>query len=321
MKSLWLSKWLSVAATSDEVCRLYFVTSGYETRSRYWCEKVFASISPSPANLYHVFGFKEFDNEPSRLENDNFYRGQGLSIQTISSTDNEAFVHVVQDCVNEILLDNPTKQLEIHIDYSSMPRAWYCRLIPLLSPALREGDAIFYWYSSPQYAKAPFPTAGVSDFKVFSGRPTLGSGYRSHLFGLGFDRIRSHAIWSVIDPSNLICYYADPSTNPDYVARVKKDNRDVLNAAQQHFTVPLFDFVYSYSKIMSAALGLRRYGDVILVPDGPKPLILASSLIPDTAGETGIVCFHVGGRRGSNYVPADVNAIGDPFGFSCSISA
>src|SRR5262249_4156759 len=135
-------------------------------------------------------------------------------------------------------------------------------------------------YTPGKYQETSYPTAGTSDFRIFSGRPTLSAPSRTHFFGLGFDRIRSQAIWSVLDPHNLVCFYADPAAEPAYVARVKRDNREALNAAAYTFKVPMDDFVIAYSKLMATVQQFRSMGDVIIVPDGPKPLVLASSIVP-----------------------------------------
>ena len=102
---------------------------------------------------------------------------------------------------------------------------------------------------------------------------------------------------------------------PDYVARVKSDNEDILLAANYKFSVPIHDFVYTYSKIVAIVKQFNSMGDVILVPDGPKPLILAASLIPIYQKEAGLVCFHVTRRKDKQYKPVDVKAIGEPCGF------
>jgi hypothetical protein len=57
-------------------------------------------------------------------------------------------------------------------------------------------------------------------------------------------------------------------------------------------------------------------GDVILVPDGPKPLVLAASLVPEFLCKPGIVSFHVRRRKTEHLSTVDVSAAGDIYGFS-----
>jgi hypothetical protein len=113
------------------------------------------------------------------------------------------------------------------------------------------------------------------------------------------------------------CFYAEPAAEPSYVARVERDNREALNAAAYTFKVPIDDFVMTYSKLVSTVHQFRSEGDVVIVPDGPKPLVLASSIVPMVMDDpSGVVCFHVAKRQTDSFIPVDVAANGDPVGFS-----
>ena len=120
-----------------------------------------------------------------------------------------------------------------------------------------------------------------------------------------------------MDPHRLVCFYADPAAEPSYVARVERDNREALNAAAYTFKVPVDDFATTYSKLVSTVHQFRSEGDVVIVPDGPKPLVLASSIVPMVMDDpSGVVCFHVAKRQTDSFIPVDVAANGDPVGFS-----
>jgi len=136
--------------------------------------------------------------------------------------------------------------------------------------------------------------------------------------GLGLDRIRSQAIWSVLDPQFLVCFYGKPTGGHDYSGQMAKTHADILREAAYHTPLPFDDFTFSFSKICALALDFHSQGDVIVVSDGPKPLSLASSLAPLFLQETGIVCFHVGRRRTSEFTPIDVRPTGAIYGFRFS---
>ena len=87
-----------------------------------------------------------------------------------------------------------------------------------------------------------------------------------------------------------------------------EDNKDILRSSYYKFTVPLNDFVYAYSKIADVARELRRLGDVIIVPEGPKPQILASSIVPRALGLDGITCFHVTRPRNQQTTVIEIDA-------------
>ena len=59
-------------------------------------------------------------------------------------------------------------------------------------------------------------------------------------------------------------------------------------------------------------------GDVVLVPDGAKPLVLAMSLIPEYTGFRGVFCWHIGHVKPDGYVPNDVEATGEIVAFRLS---
>jgi hypothetical protein len=57
------------------------------------------------------------------------------------------------------------------------------------------------------------------------------------------------------------------------------------------------------------------YGDVALVPDGPKPMVAAMSLVPFYLEDKGVYCWHVGHVKPDDYEPVDIDFSGQFFGF------
>lgn len=133
---------------------------------------------------------------------------------------------------------------------------------------------------------------------------------------MGFDRIRASAIFRVLDPQNLVCFYGEPGVRHEYVERVRSDNRDLLAAARYEFSVPVNNFPVAFSRIADIARDFSRLGDVVLVPDGPKPLVLASSLVPQFFEKRGIVSLHVRRRKDQLSPSLDIRASGSIYGFS-----
>lgn len=311
------NKWRDQSA-SGEMNRLMIGVSGYESRSSDWMRHTLTVLPPSEKDVYFILGFSDYRQALNRPQNDEFYRENGLSVLVPQDEGKDA-LNAVKEVVSARITESGEKPLEVHVDYSSMPRSWYCKLPFVLSEIVRSRDKLFFWYTPGKYPKTEYPTAGVADFKVFSGTPSLNPGIRTHLLGLGFDRIRSHAIWSVLDPTNLVCFFASPGTHADYVKRVERDNKDILAAANHVFSVDMRDFAYAYSRIAGVVREFHGMGDVILVPDGPKPLILAASLVPEVLRHSGIVCFHVSRRTNQQSEPVNVDPIGPAYGFSFSV--
>lgn len=322
LRSVCYSDWLA-SASNNPCIRHCFTTSGYEGRAISWTERTLEQPLSRDHLCFHTVGFDDFRDSLSRRSNDAFYARAEIAVHQCGSSRENDFLVDFEQQLSAIYVEDEPAALEIHVDYSCMPRRWYCALPELISRYLRPVDKAFFWYTPGRYSETTYPTAGTSDFKVFSGRPTLSAQSRTHLFGLGFDRVRSQAIWSVLDPHSLVCFYADPAADPAYVSRVKRDNREALNAAAYTFTVPFDDFVLTYSKLVSVVSQFRSSGDVVIVPDGPKPLVLASSLVPLVIDDpSGVVCFHVAKRQMDDFTPVDVAALGDAVGFSfCGIGA
>ena len=309
-------RWLDhVSPTDTRIKRLIVVASGYERRASYWSQKVLGILKPSRTNQWCVIGFTDHKEDLSRVENDAFYRSTGLDIQEFPSHDDTGVVSHVQNSVSRLIEQFPHSELEVHVDYSSLPRTWYRSIYNEIEKTLVTRALLYFWYSSGIYDGLEYPTAGVSDVEIFSGRASLRSKDRTHIFGLGFDRIRSSAIFRVLDPQRLVCFYADPGIRPDYVERVINDNRDIIAAAELVFTAPINDFALAFGRIAGIAREFASLGDVILVPDGPKPLVLASSLVPDFLAQNGLVSLHVRRRKIGEAGTVDVMPAGEIYGF------
>lgn len=314
-------KHLKTATFSEEIRKndstnILISVSGYEQRSRFLLESWVEKSKNHPVLI--VLGFNENKSALSREANDAFYKSLGCPPHLCSIND----INALRDHLGLVIKahsKDQSKPIHVHVDYSCMPRSWYCDLVKFLENLLRDGDEVSFWYSEGLYPESDYPTAGVSDFTIYSGRSRLNTRFRVHFFGLGFDRVRASAIYSVIDPQYLVCYYADPGVKKEYVMKVRQDNEQILKDAQLIANVPVNDFVAAFSRLCALCNEFLDVADVIFVPDGPKPLVLASSLIPDYLGKPGVLCFHVA-RRKSSGEPVEVKPIGDISGFSFKIA-
>jgi hypothetical protein len=299
----------------ESCARVAVCASGYESRSSHWFRRSQARLDLGPTNTL-VLGFGDFANALSRPENDEAYLSAGCRLTPVDSEDREGFEVGVDKLLSSARERVQDGRMEVHVDYSCMPRSWYCRVPSILRRHLRPGDLGCMWYSAGRYPADGYPSAGVEDFHVFSGRASLRAMRRTHFMGIGFDWTRSSAIRSVVDPQRIVCFFADSrgSTKSNY-ARAMRDNAALLKSAELQVGLPLNDFTVSLGGLVELARQFRRWGDVVLVPDGPKPLILASSLTPLLLGDQeGVVCLHVGRRR-QGFEPIDVHARGPVWGF------
>jgi hypothetical protein len=319
LKQQPIDEWITlIAAEEKHKRRLVVCVSGYESRSSYWAGRVLPVLKQQSGCLFRVFGFGDRKCDGSRQANDQFYAESGFTMTEFSSDEDIAIEEALISDIVAMQGSSPRSSIEVHVDYSSMPRRWYCSLFRAAHSKLRKHDSLFMWYSGGSYDGEEFPSAGVSDISLFCGQPTITPRARTHIFGLGFDRIRASAIFRVLDPESLVCFYGEPGVKHEYVRRVQADNRDLLAAARYEFSVPVNDFPVAFSKIADITREFARFGDVILVPDGPKPLVLASSLVPQFFQRRGIVSLHVRRRKEQQSPGLDVHASGCIYGFSVS---
>lgn len=229
----------------------------------------------------------------------------------------EEHQRVVEEVEKFVMLQECEEDITLHIDYSSMPRSWYCRFPQIVSSQLKNGERACLWYSIGEYkpAKEGFPSTGVRDIRVFSGRASLrAENKRTHLLGLGFDHIRMQGIMSVLDPSYFGVCYAYPVLRPDIKEKVRRKNAELINSAQLSIELQLQDVPFMVSKLADVARMLVAKGDVIFVPDGPKPLTLACSLVPSLLNKVGVLCLHVK-RHEAFFEPINVFPTGEIIGF------
>lgn len=291
----------------------FFICSvGYEERSFYILNKIKKDLD----NRYMVFAFSEFinmTNKPKRIIDEHINK---KNIVDISYDEIEVFFEKIKFLIMEF--KEKHDKIELHIDYSYMPRQWYCKLPRFLLGLLSNEDEVFFWYSEGIYPKnfKDYPTAGIDSFIYFSGKTSLRTNLkRTHLLSLSYDIIRTEGVVSILDPENFIVCCAYDSDSIIIKQNVSKINKSLISRAKMCVYTHLDDFQLMLSKLCEVVNDFWRLGDVIIIPDGPKPLIFAMSLIPDFLDKHGVICMQII-RTNRNTTPIDVSPSGKIVGFS-----
>ena len=291
---------------------LFVFAIGFEERSRFIFSKLEGKKLLSNQNTL-CFYFNENRNDTSIL---NFEKVTEFGITPIDvwKSEIDKIIGIINAKVLE-LIEN-SENIEIHVDYSSMPRNWYSNILLDIEKMIRNLDNVFFWYSHGDYTADTkhCTTAGADDFVVFSGMASLHPQNRTHIFGIGYDKIKSDAIRTVVDPSTLIVCYTYPKNELSINQIIQKEHEMLLNASAYSFSLPIEDFSFIVKRIREVVLEFRERGDVILIPEGPKPLILACSIIPELITKRGIVCFHVKSHN-NHFVPENIKPNGIISGF------
>lgn len=305
-----------VSENNAKIKDLFIFAIGYENRSIFLYNK-YVKNKDIPKLC---FLFEDYNQYRSARENKKKVEENNISPVVVGYDEEDIFLNRISDRYNE--LKKNTDKINIHIDYSSMPRSWYCKIPYLVDNILHDNDTTYLWYSEGVYQKKAeeWPSAGIEEVEVFQGKPSLRpQNNRSHILGLGFDSIRSQAILSVLDPSFFVVSYSYPTYYETMQNVIYSKNKYIIDSAAFSIELPTEDFTFSLSKLYETVKELYDIGDVILVPDGPKPQILATSLIPQMFNKSGVVCLHI--KRHKKYFKAvDVKAKGGVFGFLYSPS-
>lgn len=291
---------------------LFIFAIGYEHRSYYLFDQIIDNLEPSNILAFVLDDFEKYDHTTKKLKE---IEKNNIRIHEVSYSQNEFVQCQILDAIKTHIQDNGSSK--IHIDYSSMPRSWYCSLPIAIQDVVSEKDSIFFWYAEGLYPSShkEYPSAGIDSFSFFSGKPSLQiDKNRIHIVGLSYDVIRTQAILSITDPSYLVSCFAYNPQRDGFADLIKEVNKPILSRSAMTLSLHLDDFEFMVSKLCETANELLPSGDVILIPDGPKPLIFAISLVPKIINKEGITCLHIS-RNDSHFQAVDVSATGEIKGF------
>ena len=291
---------------------IFICAFGYECRSMSLYQKV-KSVVPL-TNIY-VFVFKDYQRY------DHICSQIGYAIQ--EEKINYEMVEYDSACyvwnqIKKIIISRKkeNENIRVHIDYSSMPRRWYYKLPFALQEYLDEKDKLFFWYVSGKYPidYEAYPSAGIDSFSVLGKSSLRTNSKRMHVIGLSYDSIRTSAMLSILDPDAYITCKAYDKENQEISANVKLANEQIISGASMIVSLRIDDFSFMVSKLCEIANEFLTLGDVIFVPDGPKPLIFAMSIVPLLLNKPGVTCLHAS-RNQTCYTPVNVEPRDIAYGF------
>ncbi len=288
---------------------LFVFTCGYEERSLSQFLHLQNQVIPGEIN-YLCFSFTSYKNKGSRPKNEECLVQHKISPIELNTTDSESVWHHL----NDYFSDKLNGDAQVYIDYSSMPRNWYCMLAKKLVFG-ELGQTAVMIYSHGKYSDENYPCVGYGEFYKSSGRPDINATREVNIFGLGFDSIRTHGIWTFLDPQLSISIIARSPENKRHLQRVKDENPEILAASSGVYEVDIHKFDSMLASLIDLSRKYREFGDVALVPDGPKAMVIAMYLVPFYLKEKGVYCWHVGHVKPDNYEPIDIQASGEYFGF------
>lgn len=295
---------------------LFIVYLGHEERSFFLYEKIAGAIDNSKLLIFTANNHKK--SEKTLYEKVKQIKDENVPLIAVKNEDEISVQNIIIDSIKNVMEKNDS--IQIDIDYSSMPSGWYCKLPEALAGLLRDNDRITFWYSEGEYIEDPYTyqTVGISSYRVYSGKPSFGTKRsRTHLIGVGYDSIRTQGLLSILDPDCfVICEAYDPARKEIH-DNVIKVNSSILEQTSMHVSLFLTDIEFMIAKLKGIINEFYYVGnsDIILVPDGPKPLIFVMSMMPWIFGKEGVSCLHVLGNSAEVY-KKNVKPQGNVIGFS-----
>lgn len=286
--------------------RTFFLfASGYEERASHLARCLIDEPKLIEDSLSLVLGFREYSDTQVRTDNDRFFSKEFSSPRFVSAAGSEELLVELEKVIDLVVTCH-----QIVIDYSSMPRAWYSRLFEFFCLSEVPCDIIFC-YSEGNYSEVvDYPTVGYDRVDLISGSSRINSSTETTILGLGLDYRRSFGIWHLLDPSRAGVALGYTENNFEIVDRVEKANFELVSWSEFSIILNLNKFSEIISRLVAVIRREMRRGDVVLVADGPKPLVMAFIIAPYIIAEAGCVCISVGSIKPQNFVPVNVRAAG-----------
>ncbi len=269
---------------------LFVACLGYEERSFYIYDKIKECIDVESLMLFTIDDYKTFEKHIVKKISE-------VKNIIVEKYDGDLSVHKkIVDRAKE--LDRKDKTIRIVIDYSSMPRGWYSKLPEELDKILVSGSEVYFLYSEGIYIQEAdfYSTVGIESYRVISGKPSfMTNRARTHFIGVGYDAVRTQGLISILDPEEYVICEAYNPDYPDVHEAICRVNRGVIEQTSNIISMHITDIEFMITKLKGVISEYYYAGesDVILVPDGPKPLIFAMSMMPWIFDREGISCLHI----------------------------
>ncbi len=274
--------------------------SGYEQRCTHAAKKINRKYIVNPI----VFGFEEYKDNEQRRENDLYYQQQWVEKQSILSADDEGPIYL-------LLQDYFAKSqgpLKLLVDYSSMSRLWYAGILNWINVAQEDKEVVVdLLYSVGEY-RGEYPSMVINDILSIPGCEGSPVPFKKSVavFGLGFDEYAPLCVLDRLEADEVYAYLADPAVFNEYPRIAREKNKELIKHAKAILSLPLKSVEVTYRYLAEVISPYKQDSNIIFIPMGPKPHILAAILLSMRFGD--IVCLRVSGKREKT---ADIRAMGE----------
>ncbi len=265
---------IAISEIKDIAFDIGIFASGYESRATF----VAKSIDFEQIHYPLVLGFKEFEHNPVRKQNDLFYSEKGSKAVLISSAEEKG---IYSELITIFTKLDDTATVRILVDYTSMARLWYSGILNFLRFQQEKDIEVYLTYSIGIYEKAKFLDYTYSEISSLpSHEGSLSANVRTLLvLGVGYSPYLVKAVIEDIEPNSTLGIIAS-SLDPNYSPNNMSDIKTILKGDINHWVkCPIQDLEYifrTYAEIVSNNIYKR---DILFLSLGPKIFTIASILI------------------------------------------
>lgn len=297
---------LHVSSLTDRHYDLLILASGYEER----CRNIAELLEPSNISSTLILGFEEHVDAGHREYNRNFLAKKFGCNEHILSFDSEEAIFKLLSSAN-LPRDRVASVL---IDYSSMSRMWYNSIIEFFNFGFDgQGARLTMGYTVGKYIDVPpIDNLKEADFAVEDVLclPSLeGGGVRTRksvaLVGLGFEWVPPFGVVEALEPDTVYGFIAEPGAFPEYPGVAEARNETFINeyCRERLLRLPLRSVEAAYKGLGGVVAPHLGAANIIIVPMGPKPHVLASIVVASRFRE--VTCLYA---KGTRHRPPEVKA-------------
>jgi len=279
--------------------------SGYEPRCTFLMEQLSDRCRGNGLEIGRRLAWISFSNYkdlPTRQEADRIFRRLQPRWDLEVSTDEGV---KVRQFLDQIVASCGVERPRVLIDYSAMSRMLYLSALDISQDV---GDPI-YSYSIGRYENLGYDDFPISTVGTIRGVPGLeGLPYvnrpRLYVFGLGFDGVGVKALIDRLEVGRrVVVYWADPGAFPDASSVTVRNNQKLIEKALVAFSVGLHDVRGAARMLEEVCLHVEHTDKVLIVPVGPKPLILAGAIVAAQYDHVTLLAPHLSGGGVKSKLP------------------
>jgi len=269
---------------------LLIFACGYESRSI----DFFKSFQQLKIQNTLVLHFNERRNACSRNINEKFLSKFEFHKLNLSAVDEKPIYKKLETLF--INIADKGKNINILIDYTSMPKIWYTGIFNYIRLTQNSNFNIFLNYTHGEYQSLNLDYQYESYQALPFHEGTLSSNIKSLLvLTLGFSPNLTRSIIQSIEPNKIIGVLPIPGNSDIHTKRSEEIKSNLSNEIDDWVNTPIDDVEKAFNLFTQICQDYIHEYDVIFLPLGPKPFTIATILAGQRFKE--ITCLHLNALR------------------------